>query len=107
MNRLSTTVGDRTSSVTAASICMERSAPVGCVTSTPSQPVFTARLTRMTSYVFSLATCRPSGRTDVASGVVDVVVVVVVVIGVCNRSQMSTSKCTCLMFGVSIALDPG
>jgi len=47
----------------------------------------------------------------VASGVVDVDVVVVVVVGggggVCNRSQMTTSKCTCLIFGVSIDLDPG
>jgi len=41
----------------------------------------------------------------VASGAVGVVVVVVV--GVCNRSQMRTSKCTCLIFGVSIGLDPG
>jgi len=32
---------------------------------------------------------------------------VVVVIGVCNRSKMRTSKCTCLIFGVSIGLDPG
>jgi len=46
-----------------------------------------------------LAICRPSGCT-VASGVV-------VVVGVCNRSQMRTSKCTCLIFGVSIGLDPG
>jgi len=51
-----------------------------------------------------LAICRrPSGCT-VASGVVGVVVIVV---GVCNRSQMRTSKCTCLIFGVSIGLDPG
>jgi len=35
----------------------------------------------------------------VASSVVGVVV--------CNRSQMRTSKCTCLIFGVSIDLDPG
>jgi len=48
-----------------------------------------------------LAICRPGGCT-VASGVV-----VVVVVGVCNRSQMRTSKCTCLVFGVSIGLDPG
>ena len=41
----------------------------------------------------------------VASGVVGVVVVVVG--GVCNRSQMRTSKCTCSIFGVSIGLDPG
>jgi len=34
-------------------------------------------------------------------------VVVVVVVGVCNRSQMRTSKLTCLIFGVSIGLDPG
>ena len=46
-----------------------------------------------------LATCRPSGCT-VASGVV------VVVVGDCNRSQMRTSKCICLIFGVSIGLDP-
>jgi len=52
-----------------------------------------------------LAICRPSGRT-VASDVVGVVVGVVDV-GVCNRSQMRTSKCTCLIFGVSIGLDPG
>ena len=50
-----------------------------------------------------LAICRPSGCT-VASGIVSVVVVVV---SVCNRSQMRTSKCTCLIFGVSIDLDPG
>jgi len=50
-----------------------------------------------------LAICRPTGCT-VASGVVGVVVVV---IGVCNRSEMRTSKCTCLIFGVSIGLDPG
>ena len=28
-------------------------------------------------------------------GIIVVVVVVVVVVGVCNRSQMRTSKCTC------------
>ena len=52
-----------------------------------------------------LAICRPSDRT-VASGVVGVVVVVVVivVVGVCNRSQMRTSKCTYLIFGVSMNL---
>ena len=48
-----------------------------------------------------LAICRPSSCT-VASGVVGVVVVVV---GVCNRSQMRTSKCTCLIFGANIGLD--
>jgi len=52
-----------------------------------------------------LAIRRPNGCT-VASGVVGVVVVVVVA-GVCNHSQMRTSKCTCLVFGVSIGLDPG
>jgi len=46
-----------------------------------------------------------SGVVGVGVGVV-VVVVVVVVVGVCNRSQMRTSKCTCLIFGVSIGLDP-
>jgi len=30
-----------------------------------------------------------------------------VVVGVCNLSQMRTSKYTCLVFGVSIGLDPG
>jgi len=50
-----------------------------------------------------LAICRPSGCT-VVSGVVGVGVVVV---GVCNHSQMRTSKCrpTCLIFGVSVGLD--
>ena len=47
-----------------------------------------------------LAICRPSGCT-VASGIVGVVVG-----GICNRSQMRTSKHTCLIFGVSIGLDP-
>jgi len=47
-----------------------------------------------------LAICRHSGCT-VASGVVGVVVVVV---GICNRSQMRTSKCTCLIFGMSIGV---
>jgi len=49
-----------------------------------------------------LAICRPNGCT-VVSGVIGVVVVV----GVCNRSQMRTSKCTCLIFSVSVGLDPG
>jgi len=40
--------------------------------------------------------------STLASGVIGVVVVVV-----CNRSQIRTSKCTCLIFGVSIGLDPG
>ena len=35
------------------------------------------------------------------------VVVVVIVIGVCNHSQMRTTKCTCLIFDVNIGLDPG
>ena len=55
------------------------------------------------AFSLQLAICRPSGCT-VVSGVV---VVVVVGGGVCNRSQMRTSKCTCLIFGVSIGLDPG
>ena len=50
-----------------------------------------------------LAICRCPGGCTVASGVVGVGVVVVV----CNCSQMRTSKCTCLIFGVSIGLDPG
>jgi len=59
---------------------------------------------RSLKHVFRLlAICRLSGCT-VVSGVV---VVVVVVVGVCNRSQMRTSKCTSLIFGVSIGLDPG
>jgi len=54
-----------------------------------------------------LAICRSGGCT-VASGVVVVGVgVIVVVVGVCNRSQMRTSKCTCLIFGVRIGLDHG
>jgi len=44
-----------------------------------------------------MAICRPSGYT-VVSGIV---------IGVCNLSQMRTGKCKCLIFGVSIGLDPG
>jgi len=50
--------------------------------------------------VLLLAICRPNDHT-VASGVVGVVV------GVCNCSQMRTSKSTCLIFGESIGLDPG
>ena len=50
-----------------------------------------------------LAICRPSGCT-VAPGFV---VVVLVVVGVCSRSQKKTSKCTCLIFDVSIDLGPG
>jgi len=53
---------------------------------------------RMTIFHTLLAICRPSGCT-VASGVVVVVV--------CNRSQIRTTKCTRLIFGVSIGLDPG
>jgi len=49
-----------------------------------------------------LVICHPSGCTVASS----VVIVVVVVVGVCNCSQMRTSKCTCLIFGVSIGLDP-
>ena len=55
-----------------------------------------------------IGVCCPSDCT-VASCVVVVVVVVivvVVVVGVCNHSQMRTSKCTCLIFGVSTGLDP-
>jgi len=50
-----------------------------------------------------LAICHHSDHT-VASGVV--VVVIVTIVGECNRSQMRTSKCTCLIFGMSIDLDP-
>jgi len=50
-----------------------------------------------------LAICCPSDRT-VASVVVGIFIVVVVV-GICNYCQMRTSKCTCLIFGVSIGLD--
>ena len=46
---------------------------------------------------------RTSGCT-VASGVVGVGIVVV---GIYNHSQLRTSKCTCLIFGVSIGLDHG
>ena len=49
---------------------------------------------------FSLfAICRPSDCT-VVSGVV-------VVVGVCNCFQMRTSNYACLIFGVSIGLEPG
>ena len=51
-------------------------------------------------YRTSIPDCRPSGCT-VVSGIV------VVIGGVCNCSQMRTSKCICLIFGVSIGLDPG
>ena len=44
------------------------------------------------------AICRPSGCT-VVSGVV--------VVGLCNRSQVRTTKYTCLIFGVNIDLDHG
>ena len=67
------------------------------------QLLFSHRRTRRTTTVYLLAICRPSGCTE-ASGVVGVVDVVV---GVCNRSQMRTSKCTYSIFGVSIDLDPG
>ena len=46
------------------------------------------------AYAVYLAICHPSCCT-VVSGIV---------VGVCNRSQMTTSKCTCLIFGVSIGL---
>jgi len=49
-------------------------------------------------YLHSLVICRPSGCTVVSGIIVD---------GVCDRSQMRTSKCTCLIFGVSIDLDHG
>jgi len=55
-------------------------------------------------FLWLLVICCPIDRT-VASGVVGFVVVVgivVVIIGICNRSQMRTSKCTCLIFGVRI-----
>jgi len=29
----------------------------------------------------------------------------VVVVGICNHSQMRTTKCTCVIFGVSVGLD--
>jgi len=48
-----------------------------------------------------------SGVVGVVVVVVDVVVVVVGGGGVCNCSQMRTTRCTCLIFGVSIGLDPG
>jgi len=54
-------------------------------------------LQNITGMIYLLAICRTGGCT-VASGVVG--------ISICNRSQMRTSKCTCLIFGVSIGLDP-
>jgi len=58
--------------------------------------VFMVEALVMVQYMF-LAICRPSGCT-VVSGVV---------VGVCNRSQMITSKCTCSIFGMSIGFDHG
>jgi len=52
--------------------------------------------------ILLLSICRPSGCRPTSG-----VVVVVVGGGVCNRSQMRTSKCTRLIFGVSIGLEPG
>ena len=80
-----------------------RNALQNLVCSPPGLTVFSLANSRETNST-SLAICRPSGCT-VASGVVGVGVVVVVV--VCNRSQMRTSRCTCIVFGVSIGLDPG
>jgi len=65
---------------------------------------FFACLMEIIKTVELLAICRTSGCT-VASGVVGIIVVVVG--GICNRSQMRTSKFTLLIFGVSIDLDPG
>ena len=56
-----------------------------------------------TQLISLLVICRPSGCT-VVSGIV---VVIIIVVGVCNRCQMKTTKWTCLIFGVSIDLDPG
>ena len=64
-------------------------------------PVSTRSFTILRYAKTLLAICRPSGCT-VVSGIV-----VVVVVGVCNHSQMRTSKCTCLIFGVNIGLDAG
>jgi len=60
---------------------------------------------RLTPTRLMLTNGRPIWRyvALVASGVVGVGVVVV---GVCNRSQMRTSKHKCLIFGLSIGLDP-
>jgi len=41
---------------------------------------------------------------SVASGIV--IIIVFVIVGVYNRSQMRTSKCTRLIFGVNIGLHP-
>ena len=59
---------------------------------------------RLRSTVISLLVgdMSPGGCTVASS----VVVVVVVVVGVCNLSQMRSSKWTYLIFGVSIGLDP-
>ena len=63
-----------------------------------SQPLCPSVQLRFVIYQL-LGICRPSGRRTPWCGVV-------VVVGVCNRSQMRTSKCTCLLFGVNIGLDP-
>jgi len=63
-------------------------------------PIQLHRIGKVDALDILLAICRPSGCT-VASGVVGVIVDVVVD-DVCNRSQMRTSKCTCLIFGMSL-----
>ena len=67
--------------------------------STSSYSLYGDRKSRYQSLLASLAICRPSGCTEVSG--------VVVVVGVCNCSRMRTSKCTCLIFGVNVGLDPG
>ena len=67
-----------------------------------NSPNFLCHLPDKVDMCILLAICHPSGCT-----VVSCIVIIVVVCGVCNRSQMRTSKCTCLIFGVSIGLDAG
>ena len=53
-----------------------------------------------------LAICRRSDCNVASVVVVVVIVVIVVVVVIRNCSQMRTSECACLIFGVSIGLDP-
>jgi len=64
-----------------------------------TQPNYLLTYTATWSFcvIILLAICHYSGYT-VVSGVL---------VGICNQSQKRTSKCTCLIFGVSIGLDPG
>jgi len=59
---------------------------------------FSCEALSVQSHTDTLAICRPSGYTMVSG---------IVVVGVCKCCQMRASKWACLIFGVSIGLDPG